>query len=371
MAARIVEGRRVRYAVVGAGWISQAAFMPAVAGTGNSELVGLVTGDPDKASALSERYRLQHVWSYDQFGQALACGDLDALYVAVPNDQHFQYAQPALEAGLHVLLEKPMAVSEEECRAIEKAAAASGARLMIAYRLHFEAATLEAVRIARSGEIGDPRVFTSTFSQHVAPSNHRARHGFWAGPVADMGAYPINAARMLFAAEPTEVWATGAMNPDMPFEFDDTVSVTMRFPGQRLAQFTVSYGANSAGEYRILGTRGDVAAEPGFSIATPIALRVTRGSHKTTTEFPAIAQFGGELEYFSACILEGRDPEPDGEEGRLDVRIIAAIERALSEGRPQVLEPYERSRRPDPSQAVSLPAIIAPELVHASYPGDG
>ncbi len=371
MNARPIRGDRVRYAVVGAGWISQAALMPAVAGTGNSELVGLVSGDPEKAQALAARYALEHVWSYEQYGEMLASGAVDAIYLALPNDMHLAYAAPALEAGLHVLLEKPMAVSEGECRAIEDAAEAGGGRLMIAYRLHFEPATLEAIRIVRSGEIGDPRVFTSTFSQHVAAANHRATNGFWAGPVADMGPYPINAARNLFGSEPTEVWAIGSMNPDMPFDFDDTVSVTMRFPGQRLAQFTVSYGANTTGAYRMVGTAGDVFAEPGFGFGTPIRLKVTRGETKSEAEFPATDQFGGELRYFSDCILQGRDPEPDGEEGRLDVRVIAAIERALAEGKPQLLAPADRVRRPDPAQVQTIAARRPPDLVRAFPPGEG
>lgn len=371
MVAREIKGGRVRYAVVGGGWIAQAALMPGVAGTGNSELVGLVTGDPEKGKVLAQQYGFAHVWPYERYDEMLASPDVDAVYLALPNEMHLAYAVPALEAGLHLLLEKPMAVSEEECRRIEAAAEASGARLMIAYRLHFEPATLEAIRIVRSGEIGDPRLFTSAFSQHVSAENHRAKQGFWAGPVADMGPYPINAARNLFGAEPTEVWAVGAMNPDMPFEFDDTVNVTMRFPGQRLAQFTVSYGANSASSYRMIGTEGDVHVEPGFGFGTKLRLRVTRGEAKEEREFPETDQFGGELAYFSDCVISGRVPEPDGEEGRLDVRVVAAIERALATGQPQHLEPVERRIRPGPDQARSLPPVKPRPLFHAAHPSEG
>lgn len=371
MAARKVQGGKVRYAVVGAGWISQAAMMPAFAHTGKSELVALVTEDPKKGEALGKRYGLAQVYSYDHYLDLLRSDVVDAIYMALPNWMHHDYTVPALQAGLHVLLEKPMAVSEAECRSIEAAAKASGARLMIGYRLHFEPATLEAIRLVRAGEIGDPRIFTSVFCQHVAATNHRAKSGFWAGPVADMGPYPINAVRNLFGAEPIEAMAMGARNLGLPFDFDDTVSVTLRFPEDRIAQFTVSYGANSVGEYRVSGQKGDVSAQPGFTFGAPITLRVTRGNETRETTFDPTDQFGGELKYFSECIIEGRDPEPDGEEGRLDVRVIAAIERALKEGTPQKLEPVERRKRPDPAQAVSLPPIKPPDLVDAAEPGKG
>src|SRR5438445_768274 len=81
----------------------------------------------------------------------------------------------ALERGLHVLLEKPMATTEEDCRAITAAARKSGAKLMIAYRLHFEPATVDALRLVYAGALGEPRLFTSTFTQHVSRANHRAQ----------------------------------------------------------------------------------------------------------------------------------------------------------------------------------------------------
>ena len=110
MPARQVKGRKVRYAVVGGGWISQAAFMPGVGQTGNSEMTALVTGDPVKAEKLAALYGLKS-YHYDDYDRLLASDEIDAIYLALPNDQHEKFAVPALEAGIHVLLEKPMAVS--------------------------------------------------------------------------------------------------------------------------------------------------------------------------------------------------------------------------------------------------------------------
>jgi len=361
-----VEDRKVRYAVVGAGWISQAAFMPGVAQTGNSELTAIITGDHRKAEALGRRYGVSRAYHYDAYIAALDSLGFDAVYVAVPNWLHRDYAVPALERGLHVLLEKPMAITEEDCRAITQAARQSGARLMIGYRLHFEPATLEAIRVAQSGALGRVRLFTSTFTQHVARTNHRAQHGFWAGPVADMGPYPINAARNLFRAEPVEVMAWGARTQG--FGFHDTVSVLLRFPEERIAQFTVAYGLNPVDEYRVVGTEGDLAVSPGFGFGAGLRHRLTVGESATETGFREVDQFGGETAYFSDCILQGLDPEPDGEEGRLDVRVVAAIGRALETGEKQALPPSHRAKRADPSQAQNLPPVKSPPLAHAAPP---
>src|SRR4051794_34592736 len=362
-----VQDRKVRYAVVGAGWISQAAFMPGVAHTGNSELTAIVTGDHRKAEALGQRYGVSRAYHYDAYLAALDSTGFDAVYVAVPNHLHRDYAVPALERGLHVLLEKPMAVTEDDCRAITAAARQSGAKLMVAYRLHFEPATLEAIRLVRSGALGTVRLFSSTFSQHVAWQNHRAQNGYWAGPVADMGPYPINAARNLFAAEPTEVMAWGARTQG--FGFHDTVSVLLRFPEERLAQFTVAYGLNAVDEYRVVGTKGDLQVSPGFGFGTGLRHRLTVGDSTTDAGFGEVDQFGGETAYFSECIIEGLDPEPDGEEGRLDVRVVAAIGRALETGQPQTLPPVQRSKRPSPDQGRNLLPVKSPPLIHAAPPG--
>jgi len=363
--------RPVRYAVVGAGWISQAAFLPGVALSGNSVVTALVTGDAVKAAALAARYGIAQVYGYADYEHLLASGDIDAIYLALPNDMHRQYALPALQRGIHVLLEKPMATSETDCEAMIEAARQGNAKLMIAYRLHFEPATLAAIELVRSGKLGRIRAFSAMFSQPVAPSNHRASHGYWAGPVSDMGVYPINAVRNLFGEEPVQVSAIGVRDPDLPFNFDDTVSVTLRFADHRVAQFTVSYSGARVDQYCVLGTQGDLEVSPGFTFGAGLRHRLTLGSRTQERAFEATNQFGGELQYFSDCILRDHEPEPNGEEGLADVRVLAAIERALESGQPQNLGPFQRQGRMQASQVRKLPPVPAPELVDAAEPSKG
>ena len=360
------DERKIRYAVVGAGWISQAAFMPGVKATGNSVLSAIVTGDSTKAELLGRRYGIERAYHYDAYLAALDSGGFDAIYLALPNMQHRRFAIPALERGIHVLLEKPMATSEEDCRAIADAARRGRAKLMIAYRLHFEPGTLEALRIVQSGALGRVATFGSTFSQPVEDGNHRAQNGFWSGPVPDMGTYPINAVRNLFRAEPTEIMAWGTAT--LGFGFDDTVSVTMRFAEDRLAQFTVAYGLTSVDEYRVVGEAGALRVSPGFTLADGLRHTLSIDGSATETAFRQIDQFAGETAYFSDCILNGLDPEPDGEEGLLDVRVLCAIERALATGRVQELAPAYRSKRPLLDQGSDFPPSRPPELVNAAPP---
>lgn len=368
MRARVVRDRKVRYAVVGAGWIAQAEFMPGVEHTGNSELTALVTGSEQKAGKLGERYGIAHTYSYEEYDEMLASDVVDAVYLALPNFAHVDFAVRALDAGVHLLLEKPMAVSVSQCERICAAAERSGAKLMIAYRLHHEPGMLEALRSVRARDFGRPVLFNSTFSQQVAASNHRAKHGFWSGPVPDMGPYPINTARTLFGAEPEEVYATGVCTDPDRFHFDDTVAVTLKFPGARMASFTLSYNGGDVDDFRVVGSKGDLFSQPAYQVGLATEHVRTTGKKRYSEKFPRTEQFGGELKYFSECIVEDREPEPNGEEGLLDVRVIAAIEQALLTHEVQRLAPYERSRRAMPGQLEELPPVEEPELVGAKKP---
>ena len=369
--AVIVKDRKVRYAVVGVGWISQAAFLPGVEHTGNSEVVAFVTGHEEKAAKVGEKYGVEAIYSYDEFDRLLESRTIDAVYLATPNFEHVELAVKTLEAGIHLLLEKPMAVSVEECERIIAASERTGAKLMIAYRLHHEPGTLDAIDRVRKGEIGTIRFFNSSFSQQIHRQNHRAKHGFWAGPVPDMGPYTINAARNLFGAEPFEVYATGVTTDPERFTMEDTVAVTLKFPAERVAAFVLSYSGGDVDDYRIVGSKGSIFADPAYQVGTAIELETTVDNQTSTQSFKKTDHFGGELKYFSNCILGDKQPEASGEEGMLDVRVLVAIEESLRTNRPVPLAPYARTRRPTPDQVQKLDAVKDPELVGAHKPSEG
>ncbi|RZA08246.1 MAG: Gfo/Idh/MocA family oxidoreductase, partial [Proteobacteria bacterium] len=265
------SGKKVRYAVVGLGDIAQAAFMPAVKQTGNSEITALVTGDAEKAKAVAAEYGVKAVYGYEQFSELLKSGLIDAVYLATPNWRHAEFAVPALRAGIHVFTEKPMEVTTAKCREIMAAKEESSAKLMVAYRLHFEPATLSTIDMIRRGELGEVNIFSSAFCQMVDPENHRTKHGIEAGPLFDMAPYPINAARYVFSDEPTEVVsAVGMRHPEAGLgDLDDTISATLRFPGNRLAQFVVSYYGSTVDSFFAVGTKGSVQMNPGFGYGMP------------------------------------------------------------------------------------------------------
>ena len=364
-------GRKIRYAIVGLGDIAQEALMPGVSHTGNSTVTALVSGDPAKLTKLGKRYGVKNLYSYEQFPALLASGEIDAIYLATPNWRHAEFAVPALEAGIHVLSEKPLDVSSEKARAIMAAAAKGKAQLMTAYRLHFEPGTLAAIDMVRDGKLGDLVTFSATFSQSLDPDNHRAKHGIVAGPLFDMGPYPINAIRYLFGQEPVAVEsAVATRQASAGFgDLDDTFAVVLRMPGDRLASFTVSYYAGNVDHLTIAGTKGSIHIDPAFGYGDTQHQTITIGTDKREEKFKPTDQFGGEMKYFSDCIMNGEDPEPDAEEGIADLRVVEGIVEALKTGRRVDLPPFERRRRINTAtQKQTLSPITPPETVKAKSP---
>jgi glucose-fructose oxidoreductase len=365
--------RRIRYAVVGLGYISQAAVLPAFRhARKNSELAALVSDDPTKLRTLARRHGADKLYDYEGFDECLADQTIDAVYIALPNAMHREYAIRAARAGKHVLCEKPLAVTSADCEAMREAAAESGVRLMTAYRLHFEKANLEAVEVVRSGRIGEPRIFHSVFTMQVAADNIRlspTEEG--GGPIYDIGIYCINAARYLFRAEPEEVFAWSANIGDPRFEAcPEMMTCVLRFPVQRLATFTCSFGASETGWYQIVGTKGDLRMDPAYELAEPLVQKVTVGGRTSQRTFPKRDQFAPELLYFSDCILNDREPEPSGREGLADVRIIQALLESARLGRPVKLDEFERRSRPTMAMEKKRPPVPRPRLIHAEAPSE-
>src|SRR5262245_5470475 len=198
--------RTVRYAVVGLGHIAQVAVLPAFAhARKNSRLVAVVSNDRTKRRAIAKRYRLDRTFTYDEFDDCLS--SVDAVYIALPNSMHAEYAIRAARAGVHVLCEKPMAVTVEECQSMIEACREHRVKMMIAYRLHLERITLNVIDLVRKGRIGVPKFFNSSFSLTVRDGNIRTKKALGGGTLYDIGVYCINAARHLFRDEPREVMA--------------------------------------------------------------------------------------------------------------------------------------------------------------------
>lgn len=364
------NAKKIRYAVVGLGWFAQAAALPAFANAENSDLVALVSDDPDKLRELSQEYGIQKTYSYEEYGDCLASGEIDAVYIALPNHLHCEYTVQAAKAGVHVLCEKPMAITAEECETMIQACQENHVKLMIAYRLHFEEANLQAIATVESGKIGEPRIFNSVFTQQTEGGNIRVRKAVGGGTLDDIGIYCINAARYIFQSDPVEVFATSANNGEERFkEVAEMTSAILRFPGDRLATFTCSFGAAPTSSYQVIGTKGDLRVNPAYGWQGEMTHYLTVAGETQETTFAAHDQLAAEFIYFSDCVSQNREPEPSGKEGLFDVQLIRALDQSIKTGQFVKIEATDSSQRPSPQQVIKRPPLTGePKMVEATGP---
>jgi predicted dehydrogenase len=353
----------IRYAVVGLGHIAQVAVLPAFAhAQRNSRLTAVVSDDATKRRLVGKRYRIDQTYTYDRYDECLKT--VDAVYIALPNSLHAEYTIRAARAGVHVLCEKPMAVTAGECEAMIDACRTHRVKLMIAYRLHFEAINLAVIDLVRRGRIGAPKFFNSSFSLTVRPDNIRTDKALGGGSLYDIGVYCINAARHIFRAEPKEVMAI-AVNSGAAHlsEIDESTGALLRFEGERVAAFVTSFNAADVGSYRIVGTKGDIRVAPAYEYAEGLAYELTIDGKTRRVRGRKGDQFAPELLYFSDCIRKNRAPEPSGEEGLQDVRIVQALYESAETGKAVALPPFHKPKQPTTRQKIERPGVTEPPLV--------
>jgi predicted dehydrogenase len=358
--------RPVRYAVVGLGHIAQAAILPAFAhARRNSVLAALVSDDRVKLTALSRKYRVTRTFGYDQFEECLA--EVDADFIALPNSMHAEYTIRAARQGVHVLCEKPMAVTVEECERMIAACDAAPVKLMIAYRLHFEPLNMQAMTMARQGKLGDLKYFSSTFSMRVREGNIRTDPALGGGTLYDIGVYCVNAARYLFGSDPVEVFAASVNSGAAATrEIDESTAAILRFDGGRVATFITSFNAADVASYRLVGTKGHIVLDPSFEYAEALASTTTIGDRPPVkVRGRKHDQFAAELLYFSDCIAGDRRPEPSGLEGLQDVAIVRALYESARSGRSMPIPPRPAEPLPQPDQRIVRPPVGKVKLVKA------
>lgn len=342
----------VRYAVVGLGHIAQKAALPAFRSADGAQLAALVSGTGSKLKKLGKQYKVKAHYDYADLEKCIKDEGIEAVYIATPNSLHRDLVIRAANAGAHVLCEKPLGVSVEECEEMIEAAESNGVHLMTAYRLHFEEANLEAVRLVKSGRIGAPMLFSSEFGFEIKKQNIRLQEELGGGALFDLGIYCINAARYLFRAEPVEVWGEQIQGQDERFQgVDGTTAATLRFPQGQIAQFSCSFTTAPVSTYRILGTKGSITLDPAFEYETALSMEVSINEKRRSKRFRKGDQFAAEIAYFAECIRKNRSPEPSGREGLADIRIIEAIRESARSGTRIALTPFEKDKRPQPQQA--------------------
>jgi predicted dehydrogenase len=328
----------IGYAVVGLGSIAETSVLPAFRNSKKSKLVALVSHDQSRAHQLGAKFGVKHCYSYDNYDQCLSQPGVDAVFIASVNGAHAAQTIRAAAGGKHVLCEKPMATSVEDCRRMVDACRANRVRLMIAYRKYFEPGSVALKKLVTSGKLGRLRHIFSSYTEHVDPGkaktwqlNQKLAGG---GSLMDIGIYCVNTMRWVAGSSPID--ATASRWTDDPKRFsavEDSIAFRLTHPDGLVCQGTSSYSSRAASFVQVHGDRGWAALNPAFAFEEERRLFGKIQGRWFEQKFKVIDEFALELNAFAESIRRGRDPEPDGMEGLRDLATIEAIYRSARENR--------------------------------------
>jgi predicted dehydrogenase len=331
-------GKKLGWAIVGLGSLSINQILPAFAKCEHTKVVALVSGHPDKANKLALRYGVnpQNIYNYQNYDSIKGNPEVDIIYVVLPNSMHAEYTVRGLQAGKHVLTEKPMAVSPAECQQMIDAGRKADRKLMVAYRCRYEPYNQEAIRVARSHELGTTKVVLADAGFNIGdPKQWRLKKDMaGGGSLMDIGIYALQAARYLLGEEPVEVSAMMYSTPGDPRfkEVEEAINFQLRFPSGVLANCTSSYGYAWQSHYRLVTSDGWLEMDP----ATPysgLRMRVHKDNITEEKELPVVDHFAAEMDHMSQCVMENRQPLTPGEEGLRDLTIMTALYQAAMTGK--------------------------------------
>jgi predicted dehydrogenase len=331
-------GKKVGWAVVGLGSLAINQILPAFSKCEKSKVVALVSGHPDKAQKLAQRYGVEskNIYNYQNYDSLKDNPEVDVIYIVLPNGMHPEYTIRGHQAGKHVLSEKPMANTPADCQAMIDAARKANRKLMVAYRCRYEPFNKEMIRMAREQELGPVKVIVADHGFSIGdPTQWRLKKDLaGGGSLMDIGIYSLQAARYVTGEEPTEIAAMSyTTTGDVRFkEVEETINFQLRFPSGALANCTSSYGYAGQNHYRVVATKGWFELEPATGYSG-LRMRVRRGNATEDRDLPVRDHFALEMDHMSECVLEDKEPLTPGEEGLRDLRLMMAIYEAAKTGK--------------------------------------
>ncbi|WP_162053902.1 Gfo/Idh/MocA family protein [Pontibacter pamirensis] len=326
------QTRKLGVALVGLGGYSTNQLAPALQETENCYLAGIVTGTPAKAEEWKSKYNIpeKNIYNYENFDQIKDNQDIDIVYVVLPNGMHAEYTIRAAQAGKHVICEKPMATSVEDCQRMIDACNQNNVNLSIGYRLHYEPHNLRVM------ELGQQQVYGPVRRIEAADSFVIGNPDVWrldkelagGGPLMDVGIYCVQGAVYTMGETPVAITAQfgEVTKPEYFDEVEETITWQMEFPNGAVADCRSSYN-ESAGKLRGEAENGWWELDPAYSYSG-----IDGETSEGDMDYPQVNQQARQMDGQAQSFMENRQSRVPGEMGMRDVRILMAIYEAARTG---------------------------------------
>ena len=319
-------------ALVGLGNYSTGQLGPALLQTEHCYLAGIVTGTPSKIDGWQSKYDIpaKNIYNYGNFDSIRDNPDIDIIYVVLPNSMHAEYTIRAAEAGKHVICEKPMAITVEDCDKMIAACKKAKRHLSIGYRLHFEPYNLEMVRLGTKKVYGELKKIAGAFGFRAGPSQWRLTQKYaGGGPLMDVGIYVIQGMCYTSGMEPIAVTAREGEKTDLERfkEVEQSLQWQFEFPNGLIGEGKTSY-AEGMNFLRAEAENGV------FELTSAFNYTGQRGStSQGSMNFPHINQQARQMDAFALNVKNNTASIVPGEMGRRDVKYLQAIYEAMRTGK--------------------------------------
>jgi predicted dehydrogenase len=319
----------LRFGILSTADIGVKKVIPGIQKADNCEVVAIASRSLDRARAVATDLGIPE--AYGSYEDLLVADTIDAVYIPLPNHLHKEWSVAAARAGKHVLCEKPLALNSEDAQEMVDACEHAGVAFMEAFMYRLHPSWRRTLDLVRSGRIGAVRAVECAFSYYNDdPDNIRNRVETGGGALMDIGCYPINAARMIFDAEPSRIVSAIERHPD--FGTDVVTSAILEFDHGH-ATFTVSTLAESEQYVVILGERGRIRVDIPFNIPPdrPSRVHLFRGGSPPedpdveTFEFDTEDPYTSEARAFAAAVLVGEPVPTPPSDGVANMRVIERI----------------------------------------------
>lgn len=311
----------LRWGFLSTARISQALIPPLRASKRNT-LTTVASRSFETAQVYAHRHNIPRVLgSYDAL---LADPDIDIIYNPLPNHLHAEWTIRALQAGKHVLCEKPLALSVAEVDAIQAAAEASGKIVAEAFMYRHHPLTLKVKELVSGGSVGQVLLVRGAFTYALnRPGDVRMDLAMGGGSLWDVGCYPLSYTRYLLGSEPEELFGWQNINHT---GIDDVFVAQARFPGQIYAQFDCGFRAPHRSFIEVVGDQGSIFVQGPFKIDKSSSLRLTQGGNRSQAiRFPGTELYLGEVEDMADVVLSGKAPRITLADSRANVSAICAL----------------------------------------------
>lgn len=326
----------VRFGIIGAGVIADVRMAPAIREAAGAELVAVHARNPEKAQVFAARHGVQR-W-YSDWRALLDDGELDAVYIATPPSDHAEQTEAAARAGTHVLCEKPMAITLEECDRMIAACREADVRLGLCFMMRFHPVHRRMRQLVAEGFLGQPKLVEARLVFELpdkSPTAFRLQPALGGGgAVMDVGLHGVDMLRFMLGREVEAVAAFSDHDPAV-FPSDDTTVMALRFEGNLPGTVGVSFGIPFANRSNVelYGSAGSLFSVDTLGQESHGRFIMTSADGTQAESPPVYNQYVALVDEFVAAVREGREPVPGGADGRKAQAIALAAYESIRTGR--------------------------------------